>query len=66
VAVVPLMVAAVMLLDPHYFDPYDTPAGQVVLLAIGFVFLAAFVSMERMARISLPERFVGRVPGAAS
>lgn len=66
VAVVPLMVAAVMLLDPHYFDPYATPAGQVVLLGIGLVFLAAFVSMERMARISLPERFVGRVPGSAS
>lgn len=59
-AVVPLMVGAVMLLDRHYFDPYNSASGQVALLVVGLVFLGSFAAMERMGRIDLPERFVGR------
>jgi len=65
-AVVPLMVVAVMLLDPHYFDPYDSAAGQVALLIVGGVFLASFAAMERMGRIHVPERFVGRADSTVS
>lgn len=59
-AVVPLMVGAVMLLDRHYFDPYNSPSGQVALFIVGLVFLASLAVMERMGRIDLPERFIGR------
>jgi tight adherence protein B len=59
-AVVPLMVLAVMALDPHYFDPYDSASGQLVLLGVGGVFVASFALMERFGRIELPERFVAR------
>jgi Flp pilus assembly protein TadB len=59
-AVVPLMVGAVMLLDRHYMDPYNSAGGQVALFLVGLVFLASFVVMERMGRIDLPERFIGR------
>ena len=58
--IVPLMVAAVMLLDRHYLDPYNSAAGQVVLLVVGSVFAASLVGMERMGRIRMPQRFVGR------
>jgi hypothetical protein len=59
-AVVPLMVGAVMALDRHYFDPYDSAGGQAALLIVGLVFLASLAAMERMGRIALPERFVAR------
>ncbi len=58
--IVPIMVAAVMLLDRHYLDPYNTAAGQAVLLVVGSVFAASLVGMERMGRIRMPQRFVGR------
>jgi Flp pilus assembly protein TadB len=58
-AVVPAMVLAVMAVDPHYFDAYDSIAGQAMLLAIGGVFGLALWLMERMGRLEMPDRFVG-------
>ena len=62
--IIPVMVGAVILLDRQYLDPYDTPGGQLVLLAVLLVFLGAFVGMERMGRIRLPQRFLARRPAA--
>ena len=59
-AVVPMMVVAVMMLDRHYFDPYNSSAGQVALLVVGLVFVGSLAAMERLGRIELPARFVGR------
>ncbi|MFM9442590.1 type II secretion system F family protein [Streptomyces acidiscabies] len=50
-------IAGLVLLNPAFLTPYDTAAGQVVLLTIGALFTAAFVWLRRMARIDEPERF---------
>ena len=50
-------IAGLVLLNPAFLTPYDTAAGQVVLLMIGALFTAAFVWLRRMARIEEPERF---------
>jgi hypothetical protein len=58
-----------ILLNPGFLSPYDSAAGQLVLLLIGAMFAAAFAWLRRMARIDEPERFfteldpVGAVPG---
>ena len=58
--IIPAMIGAVIVLDRHYLDPYNTASGQLVLLAVLLVFLGAFVGMERMGRIRLPQRFLAR------
>ena len=60
--VIPAMVAAVLVLDRHYLDPYNSASGQAALLAVLAVFGAAFLGMERMGRIRLPQRFLARSP----
>jgi Flp pilus assembly protein TadB len=42
----------------HFLSPYDTPAGQLVLLAVGAVFTAGFVWLKRMSKIRQPGRFL--------
>lgn len=58
--IVPLMVGAVMVVDRHYLDPYNSASGQVALAIVVCVFAAAVLAMERMGRIRLPERFLAR------
>jgi hypothetical protein len=58
--VIPAMVGAVMLLDRHYLDPYNSASGQAALFAVLAVFAAALLGMERMGRIRLPQRFLAR------
>lgn len=60
VGVVVGFVAGLLVLDRDYLAPYDTPAGQLALMVILVVFAVAFVSMERLGRLSLPDRFVRR------
>ncbi len=55
-----LFAGGLMLFSRSYLEPYDTAAGQVVLLAIGALFAVSLVGMDRMARIETPERFVAR------
>ena len=43
-----------------YLQPYDDAVGQLVLLLIGGLFFGSLASMDRMARIAMPERFVRR------
>lgn len=60
VGVVVAFIAGLLVLDRDYLAPYDSPAGQLALLVILAVFGVAFVSMERLGRQSLPDRFVRR------
>jgi tight adherence protein B len=60
ICVVVAFVLALLLFNRAYLRPYDTAGGQVVLAAILAVFGASFVSMERLGRIKLPERFIAR------
>jgi len=59
-ASVVLFALGLVLFDRGYLEPYDSVGGQVVLLAIGSIFACSIVVMDRMGRIELPERFVGR------
>jgi hypothetical protein len=52
------MAAGLVVLNRAYLDPYDTPAGQVMLVAVGGLFAGSFVWLARAARPSQPERFL--------
>ena len=56
--VIPVMVGAVMLVDRHYLDPYNSASGQIALAATLVVFAIAYALMSRTGRIRLPERFL--------
>ena len=58
--VVVISVIALALIDRHYLQPYGTVTGQLVLLAVIALFAAALAAMDRIGRIAVPERFVGR------
>ena len=45
-----------VLLDRSYLHAYDTSGGQLVLLAVGFLFAAGFWTLTRIARSREPER----------
>ncbi|MEU5437697.1 type II secretion system F family protein [Streptomyces sp. NPDC020719] len=47
-----------ILLNRPFLSPYDTLAGQLVLLLIGAVFALAFQWLRHLARIESPERFL--------
>ncbi|MET8983200.1 type II secretion protein F [Streptomyces sp. NPDC004539] len=50
-------ITALVLLNPAFLTPYDTPAGQIILLTIGALFTVALTWLRRIARIEEPERF---------
>ncbi|MEX5713308.1 pilus assembly protein TadB [Parafrankia sp. FMc6] len=41
-----------------FLEPYSTAAGQVVLLAVGAIFVAGFGWLKRMSKIENPARFL--------
>lgn len=63
---------ALVLFNPQFLSPYDSVAGQLILLVIGALFTVAFVWLRRMARIEAPDRFftgletIGEAPEAAA
>jgi hypothetical protein len=59
-ASVGLFAVGLVVFDQSYLEPYDSAGGQVTLLLIGAIFAGAVLAMERMGRIDVPERFVGR------
>lgn len=65
-AVVIVSVAALYVINADYLAAYDSAAGQVVLLVVAALFAAALWAMDRMGRIDLPERFIGRPNGSTS
>ncbi len=58
--VILLSVAGLFLLDRQYLASYDTVAGQVVMFVVAVVFASSLTAMERLGRVPLPDRFVGR------
>jgi Flp pilus assembly protein TadB len=53
------MAAGLVVLNRGYLSPYDSAFGQLVLVAVGGLFAAAFWWLARMARIDAPERLLG-------
>lgn len=53
-------VALLFVLDRKYLASYDSMAGQMVMLIVAVVFAGSLMGMERLGRIALPDRFVGR------
>ena len=49
---------ALVALNRGYLEPYDTLAGQVVLVVVGACFGAALWWLASMARVGAPERFL--------
>ncbi|ORT98529.1 pilus assembly protein TadB [Frankia casuarinae] len=41
-----------------FLEPYSTAAGQMVLLAVGAIFVSGFVWLKRMSKIENPGRFL--------
>ncbi len=60
IVVVATMILGLLAFNREYLQPYDSAGGQLMLGAIIVMFAAAFVSMERMGRIAMPQRFVAR------
>jgi tight adherence protein B len=56
-----VVVAGVQFMNPGYMDAYADATGQLVLLGIIVTFASAFAMMERLSRVTLPERFTLRV-----
>lgn len=52
------MAGGLVLLNRDYLAPYDTATGQLVLLAVGGCFAAAFAWLARMTRLDRPARFL--------
>jgi len=50
--------AGLVLLNRPYLHPYDTPAGQLVLLTVGALFAVAFGWLARIGRLPEPERIL--------
>ncbi|TCJ34655.1 type II secretion system F family protein [Parafrankia sp. BMG5.11] len=49
-----------------FLEPYSTAAGQVVLLAVGMIFVAGFGWLKRMSKIENPARFLQGDEAAAT
>jgi Flp pilus assembly protein TadB len=56
------MVTGLVVLNRGYLTPYDTPAGQLVLLAVGGLFALAFGWLGRIAAIPSPPRVLEVTP----
>lgn len=48
-----------ILLNRSYVEPYGTAAGQLVLVAVIALFSGGILWLRRLARVEVPDRFVG-------
>ena len=53
--------AGLVLFDRRYLQPYDSPAGQLVLLLVGGLFATGLAWLARLARIPNPPRLLTRL-----
>jgi hypothetical protein len=57
-----ITVAALVVFGGDYLAPYSTVEGQLVLIAIGALFVAAFMWMDRLGRVQHIDRFLRPKP----
>lgn len=62
VSVTGLMAAGLVVLNKSYLAPYNTPGGQVALLAVGGLFGLAYLWMGQVTRVRPPARILTRIP----
>ena len=48
-----VMAAGLIVLNPGFLRPYDSLAGQLVLVVVGAVFAAGFLGIARLAKVGL-------------
>jgi len=48
-----VMAAGLIILNPTFLRPYDSLAGQLVLIVVGAVFAAGFLGIARLAKVGL-------------
>ena len=48
------MAAGMVIFNRSFLRPYDTAAGQLVLLIVGLIFAAGFSVLSRLARVGIP------------
>lgn len=63
--VVAATIAGLTLISRPYLDAYDSPTGQLVLLAVGAVFALGGWLLANMSELEIPERFTPRGGGAS-
>ena len=61
-----VMAAGLVVLNRGYLAPYDSAAGQVVLLLVGVIFATGFALLRRMARHQQPARILAPGPRPAA
>jgi Flp pilus assembly protein TadB len=61
--VIIVFVGGLAMFSPRYLEPYQTAQGQIVLSLVILTFAGALLSMQRLAALVVPERFVGRRVG---
>ena len=61
--VIIVFVGGLAVFSPRYLEPYQTAQGQLVLSLVILTFAGALLSMQRLAALVVPERFVGRRVG---
>ncbi len=62
IAITVLFVFGLAIFNRSYVEPYNTPLGQLVLLAILALFAAGFLWMRRLSAFDMPERFLHTSP----
>ena len=66
VGVVAATIVLLALLNRSYLAAYDSPGGQLVLLAVGAIFAAGGWLLAHMAELDMPERFSSRTTAGGS
>lgn len=65
IGVTAVMAVGLYFADRGYLTPYDSPAGQLVLICVGAVFMLGFWLLVKMADTREPERYFAAVPEVA-
>lgn len=56
-----LFAGGLIVFNPRYLEPYRSVAGQLVLLLVAAILAGGYLLMQRMARLSAPDRFLTSV-----
>jgi Flp pilus assembly protein TadB len=62
-AITVVMLLGLVVLNREWMAPYDSPVGQVVMLAAGSMFAGGLVGLRRMSLLPTGPRLLGNPPG---